>query len=66
MIPFKISRSLKGSLSLNIKCIESKFKLYSDCKEYQIEHNRMICQLDSILRLNLDKFKYIIICVSQS
>jgi hypothetical protein len=37
------------------------FKLYSDCKEYQIEHNRMICQLDSILRLNLDKFKYIII-----
>jgi hypothetical protein len=37
------------------------FKLYSDCKEYYIEHNRMICQLDSILRLTTEKFKYIII-----
>ena len=37
------------------------FKLYSDCKEYYIDHDRMICQLDSILRLTSDKFKYIII-----
>ena len=37
------------------------FKLYSDCKEYYIDHNRMICQLDSILRLTADKFKYVII-----
>jgi Ca2+-binding EF-hand superfamily protein len=37
------------------------FKLYSECKEYYIDHNRMICQLDSILRLTSDKFKYVII-----
>jgi len=37
------------------------FKLYSEMKEYQIDHDKMICQIDSILRLNNDKFKYIII-----
>jgi hypothetical protein len=37
------------------------FKLYSDCKEYYIDHNRMICQLDSILRLTTETFKYVII-----
>ena len=37
------------------------FKLYSDCKEYYIDHNRMICQLDSILRLTSETFKYVII-----
>jgi len=37
------------------------FKLYSDCKEYYIDHDRMICQLDSILRLTKDTFKYVII-----
>jgi hypothetical protein len=37
------------------------FKLYSDCKEYYIDHERMICQLDSILRLTAEKFKYVII-----
>jgi len=37
------------------------FKLYSDCKEYYIDHNRMICQLDSILRLTTDTYKYVII-----
>ena len=37
------------------------FKLYSDCKEYYIDHNKMICQLDSILRLTTETFKYVII-----
>jgi len=37
------------------------FKLYSDCKEYYIDHERMICQLDSILRLTTETFKYVII-----
>jgi hypothetical protein len=37
------------------------FKLYSDCKEYYIDHDRMICQLDSILRLTSEQFKYVII-----
>ncbi len=37
------------------------FKLYSECKEYYIDHNKMICQVDSILRLTQDKFKYVII-----
>ena len=42
------------------------FKLYSDCKEYYIDHTRMICQLDSILRLTTDKFKYVIIVECES
>jgi hypothetical protein len=37
------------------------FKLYSECKEYYIDHNKMICQIDSILRLTNEKFKYVII-----
>jgi len=37
------------------------FKLYSECKDYYIDHDKMICQIDSILRLTNEKFKYVII-----
>lgn len=37
------------------------FKLYSEVKESYIDHDKMICQIDSLLRLSHDKFKYIII-----
>jgi len=42
------------------------FKLYSEMKESQISHNKMICQIDSILRLTNDKFKYIIVDEAES
>lgn len=37
------------------------YKLYSECKDYYIDHDKMICQIDSILRLTNEKFKYVII-----
>jgi len=37
------------------------FKLYSDIKQKYIVENRIICQIDSILRLELDKFDLIIV-----
>jgi hypothetical protein len=42
------------------------FKLYSEMKESQINHDKMICQIDSILRLTNDKFKYIIVDEAES
>jgi hypothetical protein len=37
------------------------FKLYSDFEEQYITHNRIICQIDSLLRLDLDKYHLIIV-----
>jgi hypothetical protein len=37
------------------------FKLYSDFEEQYITHNRIICQIDSLLRLDLDKYHIIIV-----
>jgi hypothetical protein len=37
------------------------FKLYSDIKQHDIYHNKIICQIDSLLRLKNDVYDYIII-----
>lgn len=37
------------------------FKLYSDMKQHDIYHNKMICQIDSLLRLKNDIYDYVII-----
>ena len=37
------------------------FVLYSDIKTSEISNERVICQVDSMTRLSLDKFKYVII-----
>jgi hypothetical protein len=37
------------------------FKLYSDIKQHDIYHNKIICQIDSLLRLKNDIYDYVII-----
>jgi hypothetical protein len=37
------------------------FKLYSDIKQHDIYHNKIICQIDSLLRLKNDVYDYVII-----
>ena len=37
------------------------FELYSNIKEHQIHSNRIICQIDSLMRLEKDKYDIIII-----
>lgn len=37
------------------------FKLYSDIKQHDIYNNKIICQIDSLLRLKNDVYDYIII-----
>jgi hypothetical protein len=37
------------------------FKLYSDFEEQYISHNRIICQVDSLLRLDRNKYHVIIV-----
>jgi hypothetical protein len=37
------------------------FKLYSDFEEQYISHNRIICQIDSLLRLDRSKYHLIIV-----
>jgi hypothetical protein len=37
------------------------FKLYSDFEEQYISHNRIICQLDSLMRLDRSKYHVIIV-----
>lgn len=37
------------------------FKLYSDIKEYYISHKRVICQIDSIMRLDREKYDLVVI-----
>jgi hypothetical protein len=37
------------------------FKLYSDIKQHDIYSNKIICQIDSLLRLKNDSYEYLII-----
>ena len=37
------------------------FKLYSECKEQEIDENKVICQIDSLTRLVKDYYDYVII-----
>lgn len=37
------------------------FVLYSNIKGSEINHSKVICQIDSLTRLSLDKFEYVII-----
>ena len=37
------------------------FKLYSDIKEYYIPHKRVICQVNSLMRLDREKYDLVII-----
>jgi hypothetical protein len=62
---FKSILFLSSRRTFGIKLLSElkkyNFKLYSDIKQKYIVESRIICQIDSILRLELDKYDLIIV-----